>query len=96
MVLDTDRDGTADEFDLDDDNDGLPDDIELANGLDPLSLDDASSDKDGDGLTNLEEHQLGTDISDPDTDGDGSADGDEVLAGRDHFLKAQFVKRMHL
>ena len=64
VVLDTDRDGTADEFDLDDDNDGLPDDIELANGLDPLSLHDASSDKDGDGLTNLEEHQLGTDISD--------------------------------
>lgn len=37
-----------------------------------------SLDADGDGLSNLEECTLGTDPSDPDTDGDGWSDGDEV------------------
>ncbi|MBS1912333.1 MAG: OmpA family protein [Bacteroidetes bacterium] len=37
-----------------------------------------SSDNDGDGLTNKEERRLGTDPNNPDTDGDGLRDGDEV------------------
>ncbi len=36
-------------------------------------------DDDHDGLTNREEKQLGTDPKNPDTDGDGLRDGDEVL-----------------
>ena len=35
-------------------------------------------DSDGDGLTDDEERALGTDPHNPDTDGDGIGDGDEV------------------
>lgn len=38
-----------------------------------------SEDPDHDGLTNLQEFQLGTDPNNPDTDGDGLTDGQEVL-----------------
>lgn len=39
---------------------------------------DAALDFDRDGLTNLEEFPNGTDPHQPDTDGDGVSDGDEV------------------
>ncbi len=38
-------------------------------------------DSDGDGLTDLQEEQIGTDPNNPDTDGDGFNDGEEVEAG---------------
>lgn len=38
-----------------------------------------SQDPDHDGLTNLQEFQIGTDPNNPDTDGDGLTDGQEVL-----------------
>jgi hypothetical protein len=82
LGVDTDGDLFTDAFDEDDDNDGIPDEVEVANGLDPLDAADAVLDADNDGLTNLEEHQLGTLIGNADTDGDGTSDGDEVLAGR--------------
>lgn len=44
----------------DDDHDAMGDAWEVANGLDPTH-DDATADADGDGFTNLEEYQLGTD-----------------------------------
>ena len=81
-----DLDGQGDACDSDDDNDGMPDSYEITNGLNPLDdpLDtDAGLDKDGDGLANLEEFQLGTRADNVDTDGDGFNDGDEVLAGMD-------------
>jgi hypothetical protein len=58
------------------DGDGMVDDWEIAHGLDP-TVDDSMLDPDGDGLTNLEEHELGTDPLNPDTDGDGILDGEE-------------------
>jgi hypothetical protein len=58
--------------------DGIPDDWKIAHGLDPNSSTVAFEDPDGDGLTNLEEFQQGTDPHNPDTDGDGLSDGDEV------------------
>ncbi len=64
----------------DTDGDGMPDAYELSNGLDP-NVNDASLDKDSDGLTNLQEYKLGTDPQNPDTDGDGLKDGVETNTG---------------
>jgi hypothetical protein len=58
--------------------DGIPDDWKVAHGLDPNDPLVAYEDPDHDGLTNLEEFQYGTDPNNPDTDGDGLSDGDEV------------------
>jgi hypothetical protein len=58
------------------DADGLPDDWEITHGLNPW-VNDADLDSDGDGPTNLEEYERGTDPFNPDTDGDGILDGAE-------------------
>ncbi|HLX09823.1 MAG TPA: Ig-like domain-containing protein [Thermoanaerobaculia bacterium] len=58
--------------------DGIPDAWKVAHGLDPNDPNVALEDPDHDGLTNLEEYQNGTDPQNPDTDGDGLSDGDEV------------------
>ena len=44
---------------------------------------DATVDSDGDGLTDAEEMDLGTDPNDPDSDGDGLNDGYEIDIGTD-------------
>ena len=53
--------------DQDDDNDGMPDTYETSKGLNPLNESDASTDPDGDGYTNLEEYEAGTDPHDPES-----------------------------
>jgi len=72
---DNDTDGKPNYQDLDDDNDGIPDEWEEGFGLDPLDPSDARDDSDGDGLSNLNEYTLGTDPTNPDSDGDGVLDG---------------------
>jgi hypothetical protein len=72
------------------DNDGLPNDFEIANGLNPNDPSDAARDEDGDGLTNLAEYQLGTNIRAADTDGDGIRDGLEVQSGSDPLNPASY------
>jgi outer membrane protein OmpA-like peptidoglycan-associated protein len=47
-----------------------------------------TADDDKDGLTNCEEELLGLDPNNPDTDGDGLTDGDEVLKYKTNPLKA--------
>ena len=47
-----------------------------------------SSDRDGDGLGKCDEQRLGTDPNNPDTDGDGLTDGEEVLKYKTDPLKA--------
>ncbi|OLS18804.1 MAG: hypothetical protein HeimC3_48680 [Candidatus Heimdallarchaeota archaeon LC_3] len=55
------------------DNDGLSDEYEIENGLNPF-VDDALYDDDNDGLTNIEEREIGSSPSNADTDGDGIND----------------------
>jgi hypothetical protein len=61
----------------DTDGDGMHDWFETAYGL-STSVDDADTDTDLDGLSNLEEYERSTDPSKADTDGDGLSDGNEV------------------
>lgn len=62
------------------DGDGLPDQWEEANGTDPDVADD-QDDLDSDGLTNLQEYELGTRADLVDTDGDGLWDIVEDMLG---------------
>ncbi len=55
-------------------------------GLDKDDPADAALDFDGDGLTNLEEFDLGTSIFLPDTDGDRVRDGQEITDGSNPLL----------
>jgi V8-like Glu-specific endopeptidase len=77
---DNDSDGLCDDDDPDDDNDGMSDSYELTNELNPL-LNDAGGDKDEDGLSNLQEFNLGTLANNSDSDGDGASDKYEVDNG---------------
>ena len=61
----------------DTDADGLKDGWEVSHAFNPHDFSDAAGDKDGDGLTNLQEYQWGANPTNPDTDGDGALDGDE-------------------
>ncbi|EDY86694.1 cadherin, putative [gamma proteobacterium HTCC5015] len=58
-----DADAEGDLCDDDDDNDGMPDDFEVDNDFDPLDESDAASDRDGDGISNLDEYLNNTDPS---------------------------------
>jgi len=59
----------------DTDSDGLPDSWEIAH-FGNITSRNGTGDPDGDGLTNLQEYQLGTDplVANVDADGDGLAD----------------------
>ena len=65
-------------LEIDTDGDTLPDGWEIKYGLNATNYEDVSKDRDGDGLTNLEEYQRGTNPVVADTDADGMPDGWEV------------------
>jgi len=74
-VPDNDGDTLPDNQDSDDDNDGMPDSYEDAHAcLDPLAA-DAAADPDGDGLTNIEELNAGSNPCSKDVGGDGGGTG---------------------
>ncbi|HZY41157.1 MAG TPA: dockerin type I domain-containing protein, partial [Anaerolineae bacterium] len=63
--------------------DGFADDQEAGLGLNPLVQTDAYSDADDDGVTFIAEMNRSTDPANPDSDGDGRTDGQEVVDGSD-------------
>jgi len=83
----------------DEDSDGLPDDWEMLyfQNLDQGPGDDRERGGLGDGLTNLEEYQHGTDPTKEDSDSGGEWDGSEVAHGRnplyagDDYIAAKFI-----
>lgn len=74
----------ADYYEIDTDGDGLKDiyEMEILNpkekDSDGNGIPDGNEDTDNDGLTNLEEQDLGTNINKADTDGDKLEDYDEI------------------
>ena len=87
---DSDGDGLTDKEELDlgtdplnadTDGDGISDGDEISDkyelGLNPLDPADGNADTDGDGKTNAKELEIGTDPTNPDTDGDGWNDGED-------------------
>ncbi|MDC0201090.1 hypothetical protein OAK04_01740 [Verrucomicrobia bacterium] len=65
----------------DSDGDGIADSIEdRYDFLDAEDPNDAALDQDNDGLSNLQEVDLGSDLEEQDTDNDGIIDGEEVAA----------------
>lgn len=63
---------------LDNDNDGMSDFWERTYGLDDTDSSDANTDLDSDGLSNIQEYQLGTLPNNIDSDNDDLTDGEEV------------------
>jgi len=103
-LADTDRDGVPDKdeieiyktdpFNRDTDGDGYGDWEELNSGYSPLNpalvkLED--DDFDNDGLSDRMELNFHTDLSNPDTDGDGFKDGAEIKSGYDP-LNQEIIK----
>jgi hypothetical protein len=83
--VDTDGDGVIDALEssgVDSDGDGVVNQSDPANGNPCVPNSNSAAclatDSDGDGLTNAQEDALGTGRNNPDTDGDGFADGAEV------------------
>ncbi|NNC90302.1 MAG: hypothetical protein HKN82_17735, partial [Akkermansiaceae bacterium] len=73
--------GEAVGFQPDIDGDGMPDAFEQEHSGSPTAMapgDDLEHGGAGDGLTNLQEYEHGTDPNNPDSDGDGLEDGPEV------------------
>jgi hypothetical protein len=79
---DTDNDGVWDDVDphplsnMDNNGNGIADDYESY-----YEISDPSDDPDKDGLTNLQEYQNRTNPKNPDTDGGGLSDGEEIAKG---------------
>ncbi|MHA2335631.1 MAG: hypothetical protein ACXAEU_26605, partial [Candidatus Hodarchaeales archaeon] len=68
------------------DRDGLPNIYEYQHGLLANNARDAADDEDDDGLTNLQEHDIGTDPRNNDTESDGMDDHYEYLMDLDPLI----------
>ncbi|WP_203705757.1 hypothetical protein [Asanoa iriomotensis] len=86
LLVDSDSDGLTDKFEI----------TQLAGWTRPNAVDsdedgiaDGAEDVDNDGLTNLQEQDLGTSPTNPDTDGDGVNDGTEVAQGSNPLVADQ-------
>lgn len=110
-ATDTDRDRVNDDDEnfvyhtnpnnSDTDGDGYNDYIELTNDYSPHTAGKklTENDYDNDGLSDKLERLLGTDLGNPDTDGDGYSDGQEFSSGYDPLNKepgARLLKRIEI
>ena len=86
--IDTDGDGIPDATDTDDDNDDIPDSWEEKYGLNSRDPNDATSDKDGDGLNNRNEYNFQSDPTVIDTDNDDLTDFDEWQTVKETYGKS--------
>lgn len=75
------------------DCDGMPDEFELLYALELSLADDASLDGDEDQLINFDEARIGTAPNNPDSDGDGWPDGEEVAAGSNPLDPGSFPRQ---
>jgi hypothetical protein len=99
--LDSDNDGLTDDqekiigtdpLNPDTDGDGFNDGDEIKKGYSPLNSKQVKlekSDVDNDGLSDRMELNFHTLLNNPDTDGDGFSDGDEIKNGFDPLSKAK-------
>jgi hypothetical protein len=55
---------------------------------------DAITDSDGDGLSDLRERAMGTDRFNPDSDGDGYADGIEITNGYNPAGEGELIEEV--
>lgn len=60
----------------------------IAEDLKQRLAEEANKDSDNDGLKDWEEALYGTNLQSPDTDGDGTPDGEEIRTGRDPLKKS--------
>lgn len=82
-TIDTDGDGLGNNVDPDDDNDGISDTWEISNGSDPLKA-DASSDLNGDGVSNLDQYL--SERNSIQTDANFSPDAPVLISPADYDL----------
>ncbi|MFH1822086.1 MAG: L,D-transpeptidase family protein [Patescibacteria group bacterium] len=110
-LTDSDKDGVPDQDEIeiyktdpnlvDTDNDGYSDWLELNNGYSPLNpalVKLENYDYDLDGLSDRMELNFKTDLSNPDSDGDGFLDGEEINNGYDPLNKEEIklAKRIEI
>ena len=88
IICDTDNDNIPDQFDLDSDGDGIADIIEAGGvDVDGDGIVDDETDTDGDGWADVfDPSDGGTELADPDTDGDGLENRIDIDADDDGIV----------
>jgi len=92
QLINNNPDALGDACDTDDDGDGMIDDFENTYLLDPFDPTDSNLDSDNDGITNLEEFQLGTD---PFVINEGlDLDNDSIINTRDNCPAIENINQL--
>lgn len=77
---------------IDTDGDGMPDSWEKEHALDPDVPAEVGLDTDEDGVPDRDEYPMGLNPRNPDSDGDGASDGDELAAATDPLSATDVFK----
>lgn len=105
VIIDSDLDGLSDADEVsiyktnpllaDTDNDGYPDGVEIKNGYAPLNKKKTKltkNDFDKDGLSDAMEIKLGSNLNNPDSNGNGVKDGQQFYNGINPQTGAKLIK----